>query len=142
VDLHVVKLSIRYGREKLLDQMGQMNQVRRQNPAARVVCTISDCDNDPRELYEIPEVRTFCQRLVDIGFIADLDAFTSVPGGSTLPLPVGLGAFEVWALSQGLVPQTGKAEVTEAMLTRFRAVLRECNRRADLALAEGGLERN
>jgi hypothetical protein len=142
VDLHIVKLSIRYGREELLDQMRQMNQVRRKNAAARVVCTISDYDNDPRELYEIPEVRTFCQRLVDIGCIADPDAFTSVPGASALPLPVGLGAFEVWALSQGLVPQAGTLDVTEAMLTRFRAVLRECNRRADLALAVGGVERN
>jgi hypothetical protein len=142
VDLHIVKLSIRYGREELLDQMRQMHWVRQDNPAARVVCTISDFDHDPRELYEIPEVRTFCQRLVDIGFIADLDAFTSIPGGSALPLPVGLGALEVWALSQGFVPQAGKTEVTEPMLTRFRAVLRECNRRADLALAEGGAERN
>jgi hypothetical protein len=142
VDLHIVKLSIHYGREELLDQMRQMHQVRRDNPAARVVCTISDYDNDPRELYEIPEMRAFCQRLVDLGFIADLDAFTSIPGGSALPLPVGLGAFEVWALSQGLVPRAGMTEVTEPMLARFRLILRECNRRADLVLAEGGAERN
>jgi hypothetical protein len=95
MDLHIVKLSVGYGPEELLHQMRQLNQVRRENADARVVCTISDFDHDPRELNEIPEVWAFCQRLVDIGFIADLDAFTSVAGGSPLPLPVGLGAFEV-----------------------------------------------
>jgi hypothetical protein len=130
-------LSLRYGPAELLDVMRTMKQWRRQGgPDASITCTISDYDDDPRELHEIPEVQAFCRRPVDLGFIADLDVTTSIAGLARVGPQAGLGAFDVWALAEGMIGQTGMTEITEDTLLRFRDVLAACNRRADRALAE------
>ncbi|HJT77718.1 MAG TPA: hypothetical protein VJ739_11000, partial [Gemmataceae bacterium] len=49
-----------------------------------VTCQIAGYDEDPRELVDIPEARAFCQRLVALGYVSFLDAFTTVQGGGDL----------------------------------------------------------
>lgn len=62
--------------------------------------TIAGYDNDPRELYEIPEVIEFTKKLVKFGFMSCLYLTTTIPDlipepfkGHKLP---GLGALELW----------------------------------------------
>ncbi len=61
--------------------------------------TISGFDDDPRELYEIPEVVAFAERLVKYGFMSCLHVTTTIEDlipqfkGRKLP---GLGALELW----------------------------------------------
>tara|TARA_Y100000034_G_scaffold136085_2_gene210722 strand:+ start:1131 stop:1658 length:528 start_codon:yes stop_codon:yes gene_type:complete len=67
------------------------------------VITVDGYDNDERELYDIPEVVDLFKRLMAEGFISLLEVSTSIeemaPEGMPVPFP-GLGALEVWAMSE------------------------------------------
>jgi hypothetical protein len=135
-----VPLSLRYTDDELIDQMLQLRQMRQTGRRGVCVCNFTDFDDDPRELHEIPEVKTFCQRLLNLGFIADLDVTTSIKELSPFkewPLPgvlVGLGAFEIWGLAEGRIVALGKCEFSRADLEKFLSVLNGCNRKADALL--------
>ena len=46
---------------------------------SNVVCTVRGFSDDKRNLFEIPEIRAFCRRVVNLGFISYLDFTTTVP---------------------------------------------------------------
>lgn len=69
------------------------------------VLTISGWDNDPRDLWEIPEAIHLCKRLVDTGFISLLEVSTQ-SGLKSDYMPddcPGLGALEIWLMANGRV---------------------------------------
>ena len=72
--------------------------------------TISGYDDDSRELWEIPEAIELCKRIISSGLIVVLKGSSQVKelgardfGG----LPAPLGAFEVWAFSEGRMKHGG-----------------------------------
>jgi hypothetical protein len=80
--------------------------------------TISGFDDDSRELWQIPEAIDLCRRIVKTGFIAVLEASSSVEGIRTSDSDpglgilthaafIGLGAFEVWVFSEGRMKSGG-----------------------------------
>jgi hypothetical protein len=89
--------------------------------AALVFMSVYGYDADPRELWEIPEVRAHCRRLVDFGFISILVRSSIVPelGGEGGPFAV-FGAFEVWAFAEGKFAG-GRITFTAADVERFTA---------------------
>ena len=103
-------------------------------------CAISGFDDDPRELYEIPEVRSFCGRLVDYGFISGLDLTANSELRDAIGLPTDpilarckmLGALEVWLVACNLVARTvdGQfaATITIHMFREFVDVLRKADK--------------
>jgi hypothetical protein len=92
----------------------------RRHPAA-VVTGVHGFDDDPRKLWEIPEVRAHLRRLVDFGFIAILLRSATIPElGAPAHLAgcPGFGGFEVWAHGHGLL-QTGSNAIPEALVKTF-----------------------
>jgi hypothetical protein len=131
--MHIARLSVRYTDEELLDVLRQLHESRKTSRGI-YTCMVEGYDDDPRGLYEIPEVRQLCQRLVALGFISELDVTTSMKGLTPAGVPgmdAGLGAFGVWALSRGLIKAPGTTAVPESTLREFFEVLKESNQRAD-----------
>ena len=65
-------------------------------PCSGAVCGVRGFSNNPRELYDIPEVRAFCRRLVTLGFISYLDFSTVFHPDLPSLAKSGWGAAEVW----------------------------------------------
>jgi len=87
-------------------KMRLMETFRKDHPTEHVVMAISGYDFDPRPLWDIPEVATLCQRLVEIGFISCLDLCPmldeAIERASLTPFPImGWGAFETVLCAQG-----------------------------------------
>jgi hypothetical protein len=85
-----------------------------------VAMGVGGFDDDPRELYDIPEARAFLRRLVDFGVIAALIGSTQCPElGAPSPqqaprLASVLGGFEVWLYATGRIPRGGQLLTTPA----------------------------
>ena len=77
-------------------------------------------DRDPRELWEIPEVRTHLRRLVGFGVIAVLVRSTGIR--ELVPTDLigcpALGAFEAWAHGHELL-NTGRNKVPQSLVSTF-----------------------
>jgi hypothetical protein len=103
-DLVFVATTLDQSDEQLIAQIRAVREFAREHPA-RVLALVHGFDDDPRELWEIPEVGAHLRRLVDFGFIATLLRSTLV---RELGAPADLldcpawGAFEVWAHGLGL----------------------------------------
>lgn len=138
--LAFIRLQVALSNQALIDLMREMARMRQQPRIGSVVCTIDGYDHDPRELGEIPEVRAFCRRLVDQGFISFLEATTSIPELSKVPggSQAGLGAFEVWALAHGYIGKAGTYRHPHERLTEFKEALIQANQRADALLGDNG----
>lgn len=94
--------------------------------------TISGYENDSRELWQIPEVRKLTKRLVKIGFISLLEFATHLKSMID-PDPLyksTLGAFEVWAISKGII-KSYYSKVTKEQYSLFLEVLRDANFECD-----------
>src|SRR5208337_4651534 len=104
--LVLAELSPAFSDAELVDVMHQFRNLREQcRKDVNVVVTIAGFDDDPRCLGAIPEARTFCDRLVRLGLIADLEPSTTiVPDDFWRQVSADrpLGSLEVWAISQGL----------------------------------------
>lgn len=102
----------------------------RQEGTPNITLTIHGFDDDPRELYEVVEVRALCRRLVDHGFISGLDIATTItPNDATKGT---LGAMEVWLLSENRMARN--VTLMREDLDEFRAALDVSNKAADKAL--------
>lgn len=125
IDL-VVDLGLDTTHEDILEQMRRMRNHREKHPSpsVHVQCTIRGYNEDARELYEIPEVKVFARRLIDVGFISYLD----------VQLKAGLGwtALDVWLCAEGLLSRAG-VELTKEVFDRFTAALHIANTIADHA---------
>ncbi len=71
-----------------------------------ITITISGFQNDSREIYNIPEVKAFCKRLLKIGFVSIQEVTTNFREISDAYNPYTLGAFEVWLLANGKMSKT------------------------------------
>jgi hypothetical protein len=74
-----VDLGIDATNDDILDQMRKMKSCRENRTYSNLVCTVRGFSDDKRNLFEIPEVRAFCRRVVNLGFISYLDFTTTVP---------------------------------------------------------------
>lgn len=131
-DLAILAIELSLSNQELLDMMHKAKELREDGKFSNIICAVHGFDDDSRELYEIPEVRAFCRRLVCQGFISYLDFCTTVPeacDGETLD---GWGAMEVWLCSEGRLAKT--VEITEPLLKEIEAVLLKSNAKADAAV--------
>jgi hypothetical protein len=102
-----------------------------------IAITIYGFDSDSRELYQIPEARDFCRRLVDLGFIIAMEASTQ----TTLGTADALGALETWLIAEGLCEPTGACLIDAELRREFLdVVLPRAEKAAALAVLEGKLE--
>lgn len=115
--------------------------------------TIHGFDDDPRELWQIPEAMAFMRRLYSIGFISCLEVSTTCDfmlpvKSSRLP---GLGALEVWLLVKNKF-KLGNAELSKTVISQFFKDLEKSNFKAesickekkyhyDLKMIEGNLKK-
>ncbi len=116
----------------LLDQMRIMKRVREEHRYDRIVCTIRGFTGDPRELYDIPEVRAYCNRLVDLGFISYLDFSTLFDPKTPELARHGWGASEVWLCSEGRLKAHNP--LTREILNELQQAILKSNERADAGL--------
>ncbi len=58
--VHIVEIGRNATDDDILDQMRIMKRVRETKTFDDIVCTLRGFDGDPRELFEIPEVRALC----------------------------------------------------------------------------------
>jgi hypothetical protein len=135
------ELHLDYTNDQLTDLMHQLREQRLTGAQVTAVCVIAGFDDDPRELGEVPEVRAFCRRLVDAGFISWLDVSTSIPALrnpklSGIGMMAGLGAYEVWGMAEGFIGKAGRYDMPLARLEQFQTALAEANRKADERLRE------
>jgi hypothetical protein len=133
-----VELGINATNDDIVDQMRIMKRAREERLYTNVVCMIRGFDNDSRPLVDIPEVRAFCRRLVDRGFISYLDYSTTITGPKVPEETQGLwGAAEVWFCAEG------KREVLVSLelLKAVEKVVLESNVVADRTLGPMEMKR-
>ena len=101
--------------------------------------TISGYDEDPRDLWQIPEAVSFMQRLVKFGLITALEVSTSAP--EFLPerfkktkMP-GFGALEIWLCATNRMRRGGN-DVSHEEMNLFMETLNESNRVAEGIMKE------
>lgn len=99
----VVELKLDFSNEDILDKMRLMKEARENNTYTHIVANIQIPKDDGRAAYDIPEVRAFCRRLVNLGLIFYLES--SILIASTFNLPGeakrGWGAYEIWLCGEG-----------------------------------------
>jgi hypothetical protein len=127
-----VDLGIDATNDDILDQMRTMKACREDKRYSRIVCTIRSFADDERGLFEIPEVRAFCRRIVNLGFISYLDFSTIID--STVPAIVRdtWGAAEVWLCGEGRL--RSQMPLTSELLDELEQAVGESNEKADAAL--------
>ncbi len=126
-----VNLGINATNDDLTDQMRIMKRHREDGQTTNIVCTIRGFLDDRRELFEVPEVRAFCKRLCDQGFISYLDPSTTLFQDDDVVPEVNLawGAFEVWFCGIGRMRAT--ADIYEKDWHEFESALLKSNGKSD-----------
>ena len=128
----LVELGIDASNNDIIDQMRIMKRARQEGLYDNVICTIRGFDDDRRELYDIPEVRAFCRRLVNLAFISYLDFVTTIVADAPEVVKKGWGAAEVWLCGEGRF-STG-AEWTIELIGEIEQAVGESNVKADALL--------
>jgi hypothetical protein len=128
----LVELGIDATNDDIFDQMRVMKKAREERFYDNIVCSIRDFGADPRELYEIPEVRAFCRRVVNLGFISYLD-FTTLFNPELPELAKqGWGAAEIWLCGEKRLG--ARNPLTTELLDELQQAVGESNAKADAAL--------
>lgn len=123
----IMTIGLDASNDDIKHMMDSMKEMRETKTATEIVVLIAGFDDDPREVYDIPEIRAFCRRLTCIGFISYLTACALADSLTKN----ALGAYEIWAIGEG------KADKTFAELERyFRAALCASNAKADALCGE------
>lgn len=104
-----------------------------QSEAKGFTLTISGYDDDPRELWEIPEAVKFCQKLLDIGFPAVLDIGSR---HDDLPGHPGFGLIEIWFVASGRIKKKGDVIVTPEDYKTAMKMMIAANEKVAKILAE------
>jgi hypothetical protein len=132
LSVHIVEIGRNATDGDIFDQMRIMKRIRETKSADDIVCTLRGFDSDPRELFEIPEARSLCVRLVDLGFISYL-SFASYLNPTKPELgEAGYGAMEVWMCSNDRL--RGENETSPKLFKEAQAVVIKANAAADSAL--------
>jgi hypothetical protein len=98
-------------------------------------------EEDPRELWEIPEVATFFQRLVSSGFISFLEVSATAEGLTRLDKEItsigfpGFGALEVWMISKGMM-HAGRTDIDRAEMKKFISDLDAANAKSRVVVSK------
>src|ERR1017187_6764636 len=131
-----VDLGIDASNDDILDQMRKMKSCREDRSYDHVVCTVRGFSDDKRNLFEIPEVRAFCRRVVNLGFISYLDFTTTFD--STVPSIAkdAWGAADAWLCGEGRL--RSQMPLTEELLDELRQIVCESNEKADAAIGPMG----
>jgi hypothetical protein len=132
----IVDLGIDATNEDILDQMRIMKRGREEHRYDNVVCSIRGFDKDPHELFEIPEIRAFCRRIVNLGFISYLDFTTIFHEGVPELAKKRWGAAEVWLCSEGRLKALNP--LTEEILNEMMQAVAASNEKAEAALGPLG----
>jgi hypothetical protein len=127
-----VELGIDATNDDILEQMRIMKRAREERRYDNVFCCIRGFDQDPRELYDIPEVQFFSRRLVSLGFVSYLDFSTLFNPEVPEIAKRFWGASEVLLCSEGRMKAT--IPVTKEMLEELYKAVVGSNKVADAAL--------
>jgi hypothetical protein len=127
-----VDLGLDASNDDILDQMRILKRAREERCYKAIVCLVRGFDDDPRELFDIPEVRAFCRRIVNLGFISYLDFTTFFDPEMPEEAKKAWGAAEVWLCSEGRLKL--KNTLMKKLLDELEQVVRESNGRADKAV--------
>lgn len=136
----VMEVFLTDSNEDIIDKMRAMRQARADRFYTNVICTVSGWADDPRELWDIPEVRAFCGRLVTLGFVSYLDYSTTLDPRASAFVRTGFGAAEVWLTAEGRFgPKLGAqmladARFAEQVLDDIRRAVVSSNGTADAVL--------
>jgi hypothetical protein len=128
----IVDLGLDATNEDILEQMRVMKRAREEGFYKHVVCGVRNFGDDPRELYEIAEVRAFCRRLVNLGFISYLDFSTVFVPDLPPVAKKGWGAAEVWLCGEGRLEAQNPLD--EQILDELKQAVMQSNAKADKAL--------
>jgi hypothetical protein len=120
-DLCGLILEVGMPETELVKWMREMRKFRETHEDPIITAAIYGFDDDPRELYEIPEVKTFAAKLIDLGFISQLDA---MPNPELRSGP--LCALHIWLLAQGKM--SASARLDGATINAFLKALDTANR--------------
>jgi hypothetical protein len=131
-----VDLGIDASNDDILDQMRKMKSCREDRSYGHVVCTVRGFSDDMRNLFEIPEVRAFCRRVVNLGFISYLDFTTTFDSSVPAIAKDAWGAAEVWLCGEGRL--RSQMPLTEELLDELQQVVCESNEKADAAIGPMG----
>jgi hypothetical protein len=120
MNLIFVQTALDQSDEEMIAEIRAVMEFSRRHPCF-AVAGVHGYDDDPRELWEIPEVNPHFRRLVDFGLIAILARSTTIRALGAPAWMAGipaLGAFEVWLYGHGLL-QTGRNKLPEALVKTF-----------------------
>jgi hypothetical protein len=130
--LHIMTLAHDATDEEIIGMMRAMKAAHEAKTVGRIVLLFHGYDDDPRELWDIPEVAVLCQRLVEMGFISYL--YPGYVPGVDDPSPEALGASEVLLLAEGRMART--IEWTKEMVADFWEKWVNSNARADALVGQ------
>lgn len=135
--LMIVELGLDASNDDIVEKMRTMRQARLDRTCSHVACLIRGFDDDSRELFDIPEVRAFCRRLMTLGFASYLEGATTLAGSAPDSLRQAWGAFEVWMTAEGRFgPNLAKRmnrdrKYAKTVLDEWKAMLGQQNQVAD-----------
>jgi len=127
-----VELGIEATNDDILDQMRKMKACREDGSYSYVVCTVRGFGDDERRLFEIPEVRAFCRRIVNLGFISYLDFTTTFDSRVPAIAKDAWGATEVWLCGENRM--RARMPLTRKLLDELQQAVSASNEKADAAL--------
>ncbi len=127
--LVIVKIALTDTNKFIAETMRKMRTLRHQPRKTSIICLVDGFDDDKRELYQIPEARALFRRLVKLGLISYLEVHVTLPH-SDPALSHGLGALEIWSMSEGIVRSQNQEIPKETFITFFRE-LEKSNERAE-----------
>jgi hypothetical protein len=93
--------------------------------------TVNGYDRDPRELWQIPEVKAFFNRLIDFGFLSVMELMAQ----QAMPGTPGFGAVEVWMVATDKITKYAKYEVGKEELDAVVKIVKESNVKCEAILA-------
>jgi hypothetical protein len=133
-DLHILALTVDMPDDEIKGVIAQVAP-RVHKAQFGAVLTISGYDDDPRELYQIPECVDFFKRLSNLGLISILEVSSSLDGVSRFNGPApGIGAFEVWAFGHRKI--TPGKEFHQNVMLEFFAELEKANKKCEAVMRE------
>ena len=95
----IIPVTVDITDEDICDIVKEVMRIRKQNLKCRCWCLIDGYNSDSREIYEIPEVKRLCVRLVRSGFCSILNYSPAFEKDE--PNYGQLGALEIKLLSEG-----------------------------------------
>jgi hypothetical protein len=106
--------------QTILTLMRMVNRAHQAGRHKHFVCSVVGFDRGAADPWATPAFRSLCGRLVESGFVWFMDASTLHPPGQPEHLQAGLGALEIWMISQGVF---GTSAPTPAMLEQAKRAI-------------------